>query len=100
MVNDRCDELRREIDEIDRELLRLLNERARRALRVGREKDKANLPLHDPEREAGILESLKRSNGGPLGGSQIEAIFRSIIAACLDLERRRGREAGEAAGEA
>ena len=70
---------RTEIDEIDRELLRLLNRRARLAMKVGALKRVAGLPCSDPEREAAVLRTLQQANGGPLDSRAITKVFRRII---------------------
>ena len=57
---------RKEIDEIDVELLRLLNVRARLALKVGALKKAASLPISDPDRERVVLQRLRELNSGPL----------------------------------
>ena len=60
--------LRSEIDQIDDSLLKLFNERARTAMKVGDQKpgQKAGI-VYRPEREAQILQRLQRANNGPLG---------------------------------
>ena len=70
---------RTEIDEIDRELLRLLNRRARLAMKVGGLKRVAGLPCSDPERERVVLRTLQQANGGPLDTRAISRLFRRII---------------------
>jgi chorismate mutase len=70
---------RKEIDEIDLELLRLLNIRARLALKVGALKQAAHLPFCDPERERTVLERLQAMNGGPLDERAVDKVFRRII---------------------
>ena len=70
---------RREIDEIDAELLRLLNMRARVALKVGALKQAAHLPFCDPERERLVLERLQEINPGPLDERAVDKLFRRII---------------------
>ncbi|MBA3514302.1 MAG: chorismate mutase [Pyrinomonadaceae bacterium] len=70
---------RTEIDELDRELLRLLNCRARLAMKVGALKRTAGLPCCDPERELAVLRDLQNANAGPLDGEAITRIFRRII---------------------
>ena len=57
---------RKEIDDIDDELLRLLNMRARLALKVGALKQAAHLPFCDPARERTVLQRLQEINNGPL----------------------------------
>ena len=70
---------RKEIDEIDVELLRLLNIRARLALKVGALKQAADLPFCDPERERIVLERLQRMNSGPLDERAVDKVFRRIM---------------------
>lgn len=70
---------RKEIDEIDVELLRLLNIRARLALKVGALKQAAHLPFCDPERERTVLERLQAMNAGPLDERAVDKVFRRII---------------------
>jgi len=93
---------RRKIDEIDTQLLSLLNERARCALEIGREKEAANLPVYQPDRENEILEHVERANGGPLGDSAVRRLFERIIDEARSIERavrhHDGAPGGAAAG--
>lgn len=70
---------RKEIDEIDDQLLRLLNTRARLALKVGALKQAAHLPFCDPERERTVLQRLQEINAGPLDERAVDKVFRRII---------------------
>ncbi|HKG80030.1 MAG TPA: chorismate mutase [Pyrinomonadaceae bacterium] len=70
---------RREIDDIDAELLRLLNMRARLALKVGALKLAADLPFCDPDRERTVLQRLQEINSGPLDEYAVRKVFRRII---------------------
>ncbi len=70
---------RKEIDDIDLELLRLLNMRARLALKVGALKQAANIPFCDPDRERTVLQRLQEINSGPLDTRAIDKLFRRII---------------------
>ena len=70
---------RSEIDELDGELLRLLNMRARLALKVGALKKASGLPLCDPERERRVLSRLQEANSGPLDPQAVSRLFRRII---------------------
>ena len=70
---------RREIDDIDAELLRLLNMRARLALKVGALKQAANVPFCDPDRERSVLQRLQEINNGPLDKRAVGKVFRRII---------------------
>src|SRR2546423_3866076 len=78
------EKLRAEIDHLDDELLRLLNQRAALAQRIGELKGGA--PAYRPEREAEILRRVSEKNAGPLGGERVAAVFREVIAACRALE--------------
>jgi chorismate mutase len=80
---------RKEIDDIDAELLRLLNARARLALKVGALKEAAALPYCDPERERNVLQRLQEINSGPLDERAVGKVFRRIIR-----ESRRVQAAG------
>jgi chorismate mutase len=51
---------RREIDEVDGELLRLLNIRARLAIKVGTLKRATGLPLRDLDREHSVVDRLSK----------------------------------------
>lgn len=78
--------LRKKIDAIDDQVLRLLNERANLALEVARVKNDHNAPLHVPERERAILARLAKENPGPFPTIALMAVFRDIISTCLNLE--------------
>ncbi len=86
---------RRRIDEIDRKLVELLNERSRAALEIGRLKRQRGLPLFQPEREADILTNVQRANGGPLGNEAIRRLFERIIDEARSIEHRAYRELRE-----
>jgi len=70
---------RKEIDRIDDELLRLLNMRARIAIKVAALKKAAALPLNDKEREREVLEHVRRANQGPLDERDVSRLFRRVI---------------------
>ena len=82
------DDWREKIDELDARLLELLNRRAGYALEIGRIKAANGQPIYLPEREAAVLERLRRLNPGPLSGEAVQRIFRQII------EESRGIEHG------
>jgi len=86
--DEKLDALRVRIDEVDRELLALVSRRARLAQEVGELKKLTDAPVYRPEREALIMRKLRDANGGPLPGAAIEAIWREVVSACRELERR------------
>jgi chorismate mutase-like protein len=70
---------RTEINAIDAKLLRLLNMRARIAIKVGVLKRTAGLPLNDAEREQEVLKRVRQANTGPLDDETVTRLFRRII---------------------
>jgi chorismate mutase/prephenate dehydratase len=80
------DEWRTRIDEIDRQLLGLLSQRARLALDIGRVKLGAGRPVFVPEREQEVLDELVRLNAGPLTGAAVRAIWSEVLSACRSLQ--------------
>ncbi|HWP64932.1 MAG TPA: prephenate dehydratase [Candidatus Limnocylindria bacterium] len=79
--------LRKRIDRIDDQLLRLLNRRAALALEIAARKAKTNALVYAPGREKGVLERILRTNGGPLRRQDLRAIFTEIISASRGLEQ-------------
>jgi len=81
------DEWRARIDEIDRQLLRLLSQRAELSLEIGRAKRESGEPVLVPEREQEILDELARLNSGPLPAGAVRAIWSEILSASRGLQR-------------
>lgn len=81
------DPLRAQIDALDDDILRLLNQRARLAIEVGKIKNRDGLPIYSPEREEQLLRSLAQKNQGPLDELSIRAIYREIMSAAISLEK-------------
>ena len=84
---DKTDELRGRIDDIDRQLVALLSERARCAVAIGHLKEAAGLPMYQPVREAEVLENVRAANPGPLDDRAITRLFERIIDENRRLER-------------
>lgn len=78
--------LRRRIDRLDQRLLRLLNQRAELALRVGRFKKRRGLPVFDSRREEAVVRQVARANRGPLSHASIRAMFLEILRQSRRLE--------------
>jgi chorismate mutase/prephenate dehydratase len=74
------------IDALDRELLRLLNERAAHAKIIG--SLKGDSAAYRPEREARVLRAIQAENRGPLPDGAVTSVFRQIMSACLALEQQ------------
>ena len=83
--------LRDEIDVADRELLRLLNQRALLSLEVGRVKaqmSETGRPdrIFNPQRERQVLDNLASWNTGTLPQRHIENIWREIFSSSRALQ--------------
>lgn len=81
--------LRRRIDELDRQIVGLLNERARAGLEVGRAKLAAGRRgVRDGEREREVLMRVALANEGPLPQEDLLAVYRRLVRATRQLEER------------
>jgi len=87
IVGGSIDDLRGKIDEIDRQLVRLLNARAECALAIGGAKRLAGLDVYQPAREAEVLEHVQGLNNGPLDNGAIKRLFERVIDEARRLER-------------
>jgi len=70
---------RRKIDELDRQLVRLINQRAECAIEIGRLKRNQDMPVYEPDRERVIFENIARNNSGPLSNMQLRQIFERLV---------------------
>lgn len=77
---------RQRIDSIDRELVRLLNERAACAQRIGEAKRQAGSHVYVPHREQEVFARLHQANEGPIPDRCLNAIWREIISTSYALE--------------
>jgi len=80
-------EYRDEINEIDKKLVDLLNDRAVVVRNVKKLKQKENLPLYDARREEELVESIVKYNKGPLYRDNIIQIFENILRNVQILEK-------------
>ena len=81
------EELRERIDELDRQLVDLLNERARAAQMIGHLKAATSLPVYEPGREKVIYVNVRESNKGPLPDIELTHIYERIIDVMRALQR-------------
>ncbi|PYS55250.1 MAG: chorismate mutase [Acidobacteria bacterium] len=82
------DDWREKIDEIDRKLVELLNERSRCAIEVGRLKRSLNMRVYDPDREQEIFRRVRQENNGPLDNASLQRLFERVIDECRRIERK------------
>ena len=81
------DELRKRIDELDHQLVKLLNERARVVVEIGKLKNKTDKPVYAPDREKDVFARIIKANEGPLPDKCLIAIWRELMSGSFVLER-------------
>jgi chorismate mutase len=86
--------VRDRIDELDKRIVELLNERATLGRQAGRAKSLAGRrAVRDPEREREVLLRVAMTNRGPLSQADLLSIYRRVVAATRTIEATdRGRD--------
>jgi chorismate mutase-like protein len=69
---------RQKIDDVDRQLVRLINERARCAHEIGKLKRNSAMPIYEPDREKIIFQNIARINAGPLSDVQLRQVYERL----------------------
>jgi chorismate mutase / prephenate dehydratase len=85
-VDKKLEILRKKVDEIDNELIKVLNERMSVIKNIGELKRNSNTAIYRPEREKSIIDRLYKNHKGYLNRAAIEAIFMEIFAISRNLE--------------
>ena len=85
---DEMGELRGGIDSVDKEIVRLLDRRARLARRIGEIKRQNGLGAYAPARERAVLDRVASLGAGDFPVRGLEAVFREIISSSISLEAR------------
>jgi chorismate mutase len=80
---------RESIDEVDRNLIALLNERSKIVTEIGRIKGEARLPVYEPKREDQVYQNISTHNHGPLSTDAAKRIFERIIDEMRKLQKDR-----------
>ncbi len=80
-------ELRRKIDELDRKIIDLLNQRARVVVEVDKTKQADGTPIYAPDREQAVLKRIADINEGPLPPRTLQAIYRELMSGSFALEK-------------
>jgi len=81
------DALRGKIDRVDQQLIKLINERAKIVLDIGKLKNNSGLCAYAPAREDEVLGRVLASSKGPLSDRCVRAIFRELISGSRALEK-------------
>ena len=67
------------VDDVDRRIVALLNERTRVVQEIGRVKRQTNMPIYEPKREDQVFANISAGNRGPLTEEAVRRIFERII---------------------
>jgi chorismate mutase len=70
---------RKKIDELDRQLAALLNERAAAVVEIGRLKRNTSMPIYEPDRERAVIANVQESSTGPLAKRDLAQIYERIM---------------------
>ena len=81
------DKLRKRIDELDAEILKLLNERAECVVKIGVIKQKEESEVVVPQREKELLNRLTKLNNGPMTEKKVHRLFQGIIDTLKELQK-------------
>ena len=77
---------RKKIDELDRKVVELLNERAKAAQAIGRLKRTTSMPIYEPDRERRIYANIAAANQGPLRDQDLQVIYQALIAVMREIQ--------------
>lgn len=83
------DQFRVQIDDVDRRIVALLNERTAVVENIGRVKREAKLPVYEPKREDQVFANISSANQGPLTNHSVRGIFERIIDEMRSIQRQR-----------
>jgi chorismate mutase/prephenate dehydratase len=81
------DELRKQIDALDEQIVTLLNDRAQVVVQIGKLKQQNKSPIYAPDREKMILQKVRKLNAGPLPDRCLEAVYRELMSGSFALEK-------------
>ncbi|HEY5174738.1 MAG TPA: chorismate mutase [Terriglobales bacterium] len=91
---------RQKIDDLDRQLVRLMNERAQCAHEIGRLKRDSAMPIYEPDRERIIFQNIARANAGPLSDVQLRQVYERLVDVMRQIQREEMSPEAENQGEA
>ena len=90
---------RKKIDELDRKLVELINERAECAREIGRLKRDTRLPIYEPEREKTIFANVCGANRGPLPDRLLLQVYERLIDVMRQIQKDESVPKGASGGE-
>jgi len=85
---DEIEKLRKQVDEVDGQILKALSERSRICKAIGDVKKKQGLAVRDTSRENEVYQRIKEKSAKfALNPAQIEAVYREIVNMCSDVQK-------------
>jgi chorismate mutase len=78
---------RKKIDELDRQLVNLISQRAQAAHEIGKLKRTAGMPIYEPDRERTVFENATKINPGPLPDRDLLRIYERIMDVMRQIQR-------------
>ena len=91
----KLEEYRVLIDDVDRRIVALLNERTQVVEEIGRVKRESELPIYEPKREEQVFANITGSNAGPMSSDALRRIFERIIDEMRKIQRVRMESGGK-----
>ena len=91
----KLEEYRVLIDNVDRRIVALLNERTQVVEDIGRVKRASQLPIYEPKREEQVFANVTGSNQGPMSEDALRRIFERIIDEMRKIQRVRMETGGD-----
>ncbi|HUQ92989.1 MAG TPA: chorismate mutase [Bryobacteraceae bacterium] len=88
----RLTERRSRIDEIDRLILELLNQRTRVVHDIGHIKRDFKMPVYEPKREDEVFRNVTDNNPGPLPSDAVKRVFERIIDEMRSVQKNRMKD--------
>jgi chorismate mutase len=85
----KLEEFRVVIDQIDRRIVALLNQRTEIVECIGRVKRECQMPVYEPRREDQVFANIAQANHGPIGHAAVRRIFERIIDEMRGIQRAR-----------
>ena len=87
MGKNEINKLRTNIDEIDKKIVTLLNERLKTGIKIGKLKGKEKKKVIDLSREKRVIQNLKKANRGPIKNKTLLYLYNIIIAASREIQK-------------
>jgi chorismate mutase / prephenate dehydratase len=81
-MSDVVEELRAQLDAIDREIFAAVNRRIDVVARLKRHKEEHGIGFVDPDRERQMFDARAAENDGPLSDEGLRAFYTELLALC------------------